>query len=407
MRGYIFNMDSEKSVRQAIARGIYSTKIKPFMNRKNAKIPIWTTPAISTFGDYINMQAGENVYFFQDRMIYGVGVLTNLVEHVPTYDRDRHLFDCKFLNYPQANIPGLVNSTIYSAIKDKILLDYNDWGIEREFRWICTFKPSPYFFAKGVDMDEVLQSSMYKFDALPNFENLSFIKLDIEENEALKNIIIRKNKEYRTSNIIKSWYSHFHTTIKNTILDNNPASYRLQPSEILNTVIDYPRTKLKNEMAVEIGLLHQLSRKTNKRIFGEWDCISHQVFASPKKPKRWMDHIDIFGYKYDSYGTNTVTDYLIIEVKKDNATIDNVLQLLKYVDWVSRNKCANSYRPIHAFLVAHKIPDMVKDFVKTETASRIYIEEFRPHFRSSKWNQIKLVEYSFNDKKGTISFNIV
>jgi hypothetical protein len=54
------------------------------------------------------MRDGDSVYFFIDRKIYGLGTLRNING------------DCKFLNYPNANLPTVQN---YHEIQNQLLLD--------------------------------------------------------------------------------------------------------------------------------------------------------------------------------------------------------------------------------------------------------------------------------------------
>lgn len=98
-------------------------------------------------------------------------------------------------------------------------------------------------------------------------------------------------------------------------------------------------------------------------IFGEWDYISHQVIASPFKAIDYMDKMDIFGYKYIPE-FNIISDYLIIEIKKDSATIETVDQVIKYVDWVNQEYTHKDYSMISAYIVAYDIPEDVIEYTE-------------------------------------------
>ena len=71
-------------------------------------------------------------------------------------------------------------------------------------------------------------------------------------------------------------------------------------------------------MALEAAVVDTLATNKNT-VLGEWDYISHQVIASPFKPIDYMDKIDVFGYRYIK-GYKTKSKFLIIELKKDNAS---------------------------------------------------------------------------------------
>lgn len=56
------------------------------------------------------MKPGDNIYFFIQRKIYGIGKLVEFNS------------DCKFLNFPEANIPKRYN---YEKLKNDVLWDEN------------------------------------------------------------------------------------------------------------------------------------------------------------------------------------------------------------------------------------------------------------------------------------------
>jgi hypothetical protein len=120
------------------------------------------------------MKAGDNVYFLSRRQIYGVGKLVNIGQ------------DCKYKNYISA-----------SDFVKKDEFDENNNPLTDTsplFRWICFFEPDSIFFDKGVDMDDVLTYKPSSFRMLRTFQDSTFIKIDDEENQALKECIYLKNR---------------------------------------------------------------------------------------------------------------------------------------------------------------------------------------------------------------------
>ncbi|SHK62175.1 hypothetical protein [Tepidibacter formicigenes] len=176
MAGYIFSLDNENSLRFCIENGIYSTYLSHPSNNR------WRIHHEGTFGDYATMKEGDNIYFFIDRKIYGIGTLINING------------DCKFNNYPSSTLPIIQD---FEDIKDDMLLNDNEKNLNN--RWICIFEPNPNFFKIGIDMDDVLASKPESFRMLRAFWKLSFIKIDDEENKALKDIILKRNEEYINS----------------------------------------------------------------------------------------------------------------------------------------------------------------------------------------------------------------
>lgn len=120
---------------------------------------------VATFGDIVTMKPGDNIYFLSDRKLYGVG---SAVQIGP---------DCKYDNYENASaiLPDC------QMTPTKFLTTQSTRA-----RWVCLFKPNPYYFKTGVDMDDVLRYRPDSFKMLRAFEGLTFIKIDDEENRALR-----------------------------------------------------------------------------------------------------------------------------------------------------------------------------------------------------------------------------
>lgn len=379
MAGYIISLDSINSLNLCISNGIYSTNIKPPSN-------YWRPQHEGTFADYATMKNGDNIYFFIRRKIYGIGELIS-VGH-----------DCKFNNYQNASLPTNFN---YNTIQPQLLLDWGEGSVNN--RWLCTFKPNPYFFKQGVDMDDVLTSNPLKFKMLRAFWKLSFVKIDDEENKALKDIILKRNEQYlfNESNETFNFSSSLHNEIANKVTE---IGYSLNATNILDSCAD--NTYICHEMAMEAGLLYQISNNHQNTIevFGSWDYLSHQVIASPFKAIDYMDKMDIFGYKYIP-NFDTISKYLVIELKRATALIGDVEQLMKYVDWINHEYSYGDYSMINAFLVAYDFDAAVIEQSKI-LAERNYIIGRRPA-QSKVWSNLTLVKYEYNSKSQSLEFRII
>lgn len=378
MAGYIFNLDSTNALEKYINNGVYSTKLSPPDGH-------WGTHHEATFADYVTMKAGDNVYFFIKRKIYGIGELVNING------------DCKFLNFPEANKP---QSYDYNTVKGKLLWDEGEYSNNQ--RWLCVFRPYPYFFKEGLDMDDVLSSNPDVIRMLRAFWKVSFIKLDDDENQALMDIILRSNKASLNNphkdNIFPTDYIKFHKLLEQKITPD----YHFNCQDILLSCAN--GSKLEHEMALEAGILYQLSIKDPHTIsvFGEWDYLSHQVIASPFKPIDYMDKMDIFGYSYIKGFSKTKSEYLIIENKKGLATLEDVEQLMKYVDWVKDEYTYGDYSMIKAFLVAYEFDSDAINNYKI-VSERRYIAGRRPAC-SKVWSNLRLVKYEFDPVTKMIKF---
>lgn len=371
MAGYLFLLNNLESLYECVRSGVYGTILKP---------PYWKLHHEGTVADFATMKAGDNVYFFHDRKIYGVGRLVQL------------RFDCKFLNYPDAGISSVPD---YEGIKSDLLEDSGEESSKK--RVICVFEPCPCFFSEGVDMDDALLSNPNSFRMLRVLWKRSFIKFEEEENQALKNIILKRNQKTlqdpTNSEGVLSFDKSYHIRLNNKV---SPI-YQLTRgiSEILQFASD--GSKMKHEMAIEMGILHQLSELDTEttKIFGSWDYLSHQVVASPFKHIDYMDKMDIFGYSYIPGHPPTRNKYLIVEVKKDETIPQNVDQLMRYVDWVKDEYCYGDYAMIRAFIVSYEFSQDVIQRAK-DVAFRNYTIGVRPT-RSEKWSDISLVKFRYNE----------
>lgn len=385
MAGFLFSLDNQQSLITCINNGVYSTRL-------SSPNKIWGIPHEGTFADYSSMKEGDNIYFFIKRKIYGIGTLININNQ------------CTFLNYPNANLPTNQN---YNQIQELLLLDSGN-DESTNLRFICTFIPSPYFFQNGIDMDEILSSAPTHFKILRAFWKLSFIKFTDEENQAFKNIILRRNitaiNQPNNENIFETDFEVLHNEISKKTLEND--NYKLSISPFLNT-INNPDGSIRHEMAIEAALIFQLTNlhQPSLDIFGSWDYLSHQVIASPFKPIDYMDKMDVFGYKYIPNQEPTISNYLVIEIKKDIIDSQDILQLMKYVDWVKNEYAFGDYSMIKAFMIGSGYTDEALSSFN-EIVERKYIHGVRPSV-AAEWKDVKLVTYSFNNQENILNFHIV
>src|SRR5699024_11229780 len=151
--------------------------------------------------------------------------------------------------------------------------------------------------------------------------------------------------------VIRSSYI-IHTVIfffqaEDGIRDRNVTGVQTCALPIFLQLYANPNGSLRHEMAIELGILDLITN--NNSVFGKWDYLSHQVIASPFKPIDYMDKMDIYGYRY-IHNFDTISKYLIIEIKKDTANTNDLNQLMKYVDWVNQEESFGDYNMIEAFL---------------------------------------------------------
>ncbi|WP_353119142.1 hypothetical protein [Myroides odoratus] len=372
MAGYLFSLNSVDSLYELIQKGYYSTFISESKKR------VWGTHIEGTFADFSTMKEGDNVYFFIKRKVYGIGKLVNIGE------------DCKYFNYPGAGSP-------ITYANEETLVNFGDKNTNHRF--ICFFEPSPYFFKNGVDMDELLLSAPNDFIILRSFWKLSFIKFSDKENQAFKDVLLRKNIDaLNNPHLGENVFNFDKTQIHENLRLKELTQFKLKLHPFIEKIIE-KGTLLKHEMVIEAGLLLMLTNQEQDAIdvFGQWDYLSHQVIASPFKPIDYIDKIDVFGYRFISKEEKTIYKYLVVEIKKGKVIEADILQLMKYVDWIHNEYALGDYNMIEAYIIGSDFSLDVKKSYK-ELAQRKYIKEFRPAI-SKEWQDITLVKYSISNEE--------
>ena len=231
MAGYVFaiggNADPVDVIRKCAETGVYSTYLSSLS-------PI---PFEGTMADYMSMKPGDNIYFFCKRKYYGVGELVNVGP------------DCKYCNFPGSSARADVS---YDEVRQDLLVDHGPSS--PNYRWLCTFKGSPFFFEEGIDTDEILTYKPSTFKMLRAFWKVSFIKLSDEENESLKEIfLLRRQQETQTATRVFIERDTTHLSIASKDLTN----YIIEPTAMLQTCTEGPRVK--HEMALEAAVVYDVS----------------------------------------------------------------------------------------------------------------------------------------------------
>ena len=311
------------------------------------------------------------------RKIYGIGKIKKIG------------FDCKFLNYENADNPKYISNKEYE--KANPLLKNGS----KNNRCFCVFEPSPYYFENGVDMDDALNSNPSAFKMLRAMWKVSFIKIDDEENRALIDIILKRNEyNLNSGENVFDFDNSVHTDIASKVTNK----HKLTACNILFSASQ--NNLIKHEMAIEAALCELLCNE-NKFPFGKWNYISHQVIASPFKAIDYMDKMDIFGYKYIN-GFSTISKYMVIEIKKDIATSVVIEQIMKYIDWIQTEYAHGDYSMIEGYIVAADFPEEIIA-KKDKECLRFFTKGYRPS-EACIWNAIKLIRYEYNQENKKIDF---
>lgn len=356
------NLAKEKAMEECIKNGIYSTVIA-----ENSKTKI------ATRADYFGMRTGDNIYFFNNRSIYGIGEIVD-IDGV-----------CCFENHAEDSL-------------------YTGFGDARTHPYICLFKSAPFYFKNGVDMDDVLMSDPVAFKKLRFFHNRSFIQLDDVENASLRKYIIQRNEKVLELYDFNNHYDaskqrDTYKAIKKKYLGNK-GKYTLSSVEFFVQGVKVKKhpNRIGSESYVE-GLILEYVKNDN-RLLGYWDFMARQYAASPNKPAEYADNMDLFGYRYvKGYKQDgIVSKYVVIEIKAKEITEDAILQLMKYVDWVCKEFAHNDYSMIEAYLVGYEMKEELLE-KNRGLYTRNYIKSSKRNVNRGieveheTWNDMKYINY--------------
>lgn len=140
----------------------------------------WNGVTILMLGDPVPAKPGDNVYFFSQRKVYGIGEIVETARDVIVAENHSGVTSGKAYVQEPNDFGPLVDNGYH---EDKIQ------------RWVIAFQPAPYFFATGIDMDDLLASNEEAIKILRVFWRRSFIKFGYEENRAFKAAILREHRD--------------------------------------------------------------------------------------------------------------------------------------------------------------------------------------------------------------------
>lgn len=351
----------EEALKRCVKDGIYAT----LLNNMSG------SGFLGTRADFLGMRPGDNIYFFFNRCIYGIGEIVG------------------------------INETCVLKNGDNDLYTFSD---SKKYPYICLFRSAPHFFKNGVDMDEVLMSNPNAFRMLRFFHQRSFIKLDNVENKALKTFIIQKNEDNLGLFDVNKHYSASNQegvfkAIKDKFILNVP-NYTLSAKDTFMEGVKVKKhpNMISSETYIEGLILDYVKRKN--RLLGYWDFISRQYPASPAKPSEYVDYMDIFGYRYvEGYEKEEIiSKYVVMELKSKEVDEDTILQVMKYVDWVCKEFAHNDYSMIEAYIVGYSQKNnLLEDNKKLYTRNYIKSSKHNSNrgidVETGEWNNIKFVNY--------------
>lgn len=382
-------------LQECFATGTYSTLLTL---QKDTKTGMWSRSKEATFADYLGMRAGDYLFFFFDRKIYGIGKLKNIGD------------DCKAWGYLGANRP--IVPTRETIEKTRLLPI-----VSAENRCVCFFESRPGLLKQAVDMDEALMSYPDAFRALRVVENVSFKKMDDEETYALISLLLKKNLPDLIVDETAMYDSSMHEIVAQKLKADD--SYKMTAHSILLNYPIWNDNGIQREMMVEAALMEALAQGTIKGL-PPMKYFSHQVAASPAKPISYMEWMDAFGYseatKLRESGIPekySIDRYYVFEIKRGALTAgakkikkearDVCGQIMKYVDWVAGQYTNGSYPMVDACIVANSFDETFLSYCVNKCI-RNYNSGYREAIPEI-WKQLHFIEYKFDGER--ITFRLV
>ena len=242
-------------------------------------------------------------------------------------------------------------------------------------------------------MDDVLRYRPSAFKMLRAFEGLTFIKIDDEENRALKEYISLANEDHYGD--IDDSVFPFDTCVHGRLASIDLTPYVMDINKALAD--EGNRRYVNSEMFIESALLQSLAFGTQEAL-GKWDHITHQLIASPFKPLTYIDKIDVFGYRFSEHypdAPKLITKYLLVELKKDLINRKALEQTMQYVDWICHEYASGDYSRIEAYVVGSRAARDI-DRVKEDVCQRSFIASTHP-VKPEKWTALHLIRYDITD----------
>lgn len=420
--------------------------------------------------DYLTMKPGDNIYFFCNRKIYGIGTLIVAnKKSVANGESEEKISenDCVYWDSENAKSLFTSDSPYKPQENDNGNTSEENIHIKFAFDYDSDFHDSTNKEPVKVDMDDVLKYKPSSFRNLRFFSNRTFIQIDDEENQALKeffyiNRIIKTESTNKAEQNDTAPENHFQTKtdsedLRTSIHDTSQKNESKEESSSVDVKISakdispntesdkkvdlkisakdiFPNTESDkpDEMVLEAHVIEALKQgdKGLTSILGEWDYISHQVVASPFKPANYIDHMDVFCIRYiGKKGMEHVPcKYLILELKKGELSVNRNVkaygnggeieetldQLMKYVDWVCQEYANGDYRLIKAAIIANsynnkrgkgKKPRTIEYNELKNIVMRHSLTETHP-IKHESWCDVSLISYSY-ENDGTVDYEKV
>jgi hypothetical protein len=447
MKGILFNILSDLD-EAVMWKAMRSRVFGPLLNipGEDNNASGWTAQMVGTFADLATIEAGDKVFFFKNKTLYGIG------EVISPADREESPL---LQNAPGALRPEPIDGTSpdgeesssssSGASNGSALYTGDDW---QKVRAVVPFRGSPAFFKQGIDMDHLLGSNrLQRAPYLEFFESKNFSLLTEEETRTLAQLLWTVNRD--TDDVVEppNALDEFETSIRTRSPEEFSVRSHVEANrEVLLEDDEFSKENWAHGLALEAlkksdeeVLPSALAERERRHVFREFP-------TSPAKPSVWANHLDILAERQPSPstdggdaivtdGTDTTVGYEVIEVKKEEVRyIDDLVgylgQLMKYVDHVAEELADGHYDAIDAYLLTggySESDDTYRERVLQEFENRPmtpaeaedtstelpatyreYVASHRPFDPELQlWNRVSLLEYGWNEQTDSVEIRDV
>lgn len=412
MKGVIFsikkNKKSVEDVLNILREGFHGVWQSP--SGKKPEDREWNAQQVGTFADYSTLEPGDKVFLFRDRVIYGIGELKipeSLEVDTPA-----------LLNYPNSDEHS------FEEPEEEPLYKPEEWD---RLRVVFPFIPGPRLFEEGIDMDKALSSPMREyFWGLRFWRGFSFRLLGETETEALVKMFLKRFEGEEGLEPKRDESSHMEYVEKNFHGTFSPEFHiSKNPSAHLKEGVTFRKENWVHATLIEALRTNDGESLPSCLIDSNRKNVFREMTASPPKPPKWADSIDVVSTYHHPEYEDVTTRYSVFEVKKDEVDSSKVedynkkiSQVMKYVDFIAQKYTDGDYGGIDAYYVAR---DFSEEFLEFYTESkeggqtdsdiisptRDYIVDTHDVETAEVWDNLKLLKYSWDECKNKVIFSLV
>ncbi|MGI0015257.1 MAG: hypothetical protein ACREBU_17720 [Nitrososphaera sp.] len=248
------------------------------------------------------------------------------------------------------------------------------WANDQQlFPYRFSFGPAVGYFSKPVSLSDVLdlrdKGRVWTFDLNPVQQKNQY-KITTDEARELLRLLLRNNPIRQNPGVIPDPYVP-------------PARGNIDVE-----LASSQAGRVRYEGWLNAWFIRSLSRSELKSLLGDYREFLNLV---PTTFNRVMDIFLTHVTTVDSL--DVLHKYTCIELKADRATEQDLAQILRYEDWLSRKLAAGDNEMIQSVLVANRFADAAIDYVK----QRQRIEE----------KTVRLISYRVSDDRQSIELQEV